>query len=106
MLADPRILEAMPSAPVLLRLYPTEAAARKAGLILADFHGERLSTVLYALLPAGEKKATFLLSSSIRLTVAEKRWVEEHWATVTKLGAFRPGRNFAPLQTNMVRKRQ
>ena len=96
----------MPSTPSPLRLYPTEAAAKKAGLALADLRGERLSTVLYALLPEGEKKPTFLLSSSIRLTVPEKRWVEEHRATVTKLGSFHPGRNFAPLQTNMVRKQR
>ena len=92
----------MTSTPSYLRLYPTEAAAKKTGLVLADFQGERLSTVLYALLPEGEKKSIYLLSSSSRLTVAEKRWVEEHWATVTKLGSFHPGRNFAPLQTNMV----
>ena len=96
----------MLSAPVTLRLYPTEAAAKKAGLALADFRGERISTVLYALLPEGEKKATYLLSTSIRLTVPEKSWVEEHRATVTKLGSFHPGRNFAPLQTNMVRKQK
>jgi hypothetical protein len=96
----------MTSTPSPLRLYPTEATAKKAGLALADLRGERLSTVLYALLPEGEKKPTFLLSSSIRLTVPEKRWVEEHRATVTKLGSFYPGRNFAPLQTNMVRKQR
>ena len=94
----------MPSALVPLRLYPTEAAAKKAGLALADLRGERLSTVLYALLPAGEKKPTYLLSSAYRLTVAEKRWIEEHQATVTKLGSFHPGRSFAPLQINMVRQ--
>ena len=94
----------MTSTPVPLRLYPTEALAKKAGLALADFRGERLSTVLYALLSEGEKKPTFLLSSTYRLTVAEKCWVEEHRATVTKLGTFHPGRNFAPLQMNMVRK--
>ena len=92
--------------PSPLRLYPTEAAAKKAGLALADLRGDRLSTVLYALLPEGEKKATYLLSSSIRLTVAEKRWVEEHRAAVTKLGSFHPGWNFAPLQTNMVRHKK
>ena len=100
------ILEKMPSTPTLLRLFPTEAAARKAGLTLADFRGERLSTVLYALLPEGETKPSYLLSSSSRLTVAEKRWVEEHRATITKLGSFHPGRNFAPLQTNMVRNQK
>ena len=89
-----------------LRLYPTEAAAKKAGLALADFRGERLSTVLYALLPEGEKKPTYLLSSSSRLTVVEKRWVGEHQATITKLGSFHPGRNFAPLQTSMVRRQK
>jgi len=87
-------------------LFFTEAAAKKAGLALADFRGERLTMVLYVLLPEGEKKPTYLLSSSIRLTVAEKRWVEEHRATVTKLGTFHPGRNFAPLQTNMVRQKK
>ena len=76
----------MTSTPSPLRLFPTEAAAKKAGLTLADLRGERLSTVLYALLPEGEKKPTYLLSSSIRLTVAEKRWVEEHRATVSKIG--------------------
>ena len=103
---SPLHTEKMPSTPDSLHLYPTEAAAKKAGLTLADLRGERLSTVLYALLPEGEKKPIFLLSSSSRLTVAEKRWVEEHRATVTKLGTFRPGWNFAPLQTNMVRKRK
>ena len=57
-------------------------------------------------LPEGEKKPTYLLSSAYRLTVAEKRWVEEHRATVTKLGTFHPGRNFAPLQTRMVRQQK
>ena len=66
----------------------------------------RCPVVLPALLPEGEKKSTYLLSSSYRLTMAEKRWVEEHQATVTKLGSFHPGRNFAPLQTNMVRKQK
>ena len=94
----------MPSTPVPLRLFPTEVAAKKAGLALADLRGERLSTVLYALLPAGEKKPTYLLSSAYRLTVVEKRWVEEYQATVTKLGSFHPGRSFAPLQTSMVRR--
>jgi len=87
-------------------LYPTEIAARKAGIALADFRGERLTLVMYALLPEGDKKPTYLLSSSMRLTVPEKRWVEEHRATVTKLGTFYPGRNFAPLQTNMVRDKK
>ena len=96
----------MSSTPVPLRLYPTEAAAKKAGLALADFHGERLSTTLYALLPEGEKKPTYLLSSGSRLTVAEQRWVAEHAAVVTKLGRFHPGRNFSPLQTSMVRTRR
>lgn len=96
----------MPSTPVSLRLYLTEAAAKKAGLALADLRGKRLSTVLYALLPEGEKKPTYLLSSAYRLTVAEQRWVVEHQATVTKLGSFHPGRSFAPLQTNMVRKQK
>ena len=95
-----------PSTPSPLRLYPTEAAAKKAGLALADFRGERLSMVLYALLPEGEKKSTYLLSSTYWLTVAEKRWVEDHRATVTKLGTFHTGRSFAPLQTNMVRKQK
>jgi hypothetical protein len=96
----------MPSTLSPLRLYQSEAAAKKAGLALADFRGERLSTVLYALLPEGEKKPTYLLSSTYRLTVAEKRWVEEHQATVTKLGTYHPGRNFAPLQKNMVRQQK
>ena len=97
---------AMPGTPVLLRLYPTEAAAKKVGLALADLRGERLSTVLYSLLPEGEKKPTYLLSSAYRMTVAERRWVEEQHATVTKLGTFHPGRSFAPLQTNMVRQQK
>ena len=103
---NPCILKEMTSAPSPLRLYPTEATAKKAGLALADLRGERLSTVLYALLPEAEKKPTYLLSSSLRLTVPERRWVEEHSATVTKLGNFHPGRNFAPLQMNMVRKQK
>lgn len=90
----------------VLRLFPTEAAAKKAGLHLASFAGERLGTVLYALLPAGEKKATYLLSSTYRLTVAEQRWAQEHQATVTKLGRFAAGGSYMPLQTNMLRKKK
>ena len=89
----------------LLRLYATEAAAKKAGLLLSSFDGERLSTTLYALLPAGEKKPAYLLSSTYRLTVAERRWAEERTATVTKLGRFPAGGSFMPLQQNMVRRR-
>ena len=98
--------EAMPVSNTPLRLYPTEAAAKKAGLKLADFSGDRLGTILYALLPAGEKKPTYLLSSTYRLTVAEQRWAEEHQATVTKLGRFHVGGSFMPLQTNMLRTKK
>ena len=94
------------SVPAPLRLYPTEMAAKKAGLKLAEFSGERLSTTLYALLPVGEKKPTYLLSSAYRLTVAEQRWAAEHEATVTKLGRFHAGGSFMPLQTNMLRKKK
>lgn len=96
----------MPSTPAPLRLFPTEALAKKAGLQLADLRGERLPTVLYALLPAGEAKPVFLLSSAYRLTVAEQRWVDEHQATVTRLGRFRVGLCYIPIQTNMSRGRQ
>jgi hypothetical protein len=89
-----------------LRLYITETVAKKAGLKLADFSGDRLGTVLYALLPEGEKKPMYLLSSSYRLTVAEQRWVTEHQATVSKLGRFHVGGSFIPLQTNMLRKKK
>ncbi len=89
-----------------LRLYPTEAAAKKAGLHLASFDGSRLGTVLYRMLPAGEKKATYLLSSTYRLTVAERRWVMEHQAEVTKLGRFPVGGSYMPLQTNMLRPKK
>ena len=58
----------MPSMPVPLRLFPAEAAAKKAGLQLCSFSGERLATTLYALLPAGEKKPTYLLSSTQKAT--------------------------------------
>jgi hypothetical protein len=91
--------------PAPLHLYPTEAAARKAGLALASLDGERQATVLYALYPAAEKPV-YLLSSSYRLTVPEQRWVTEHAATVTKLGRFLVGGGFMPLQTNMVRRSQ
>lgn len=90
--------------PVSLRLYPSEAAAKKAGLALSDFRGERLATVLYALLPTGEKKPIYLLSRSSRVTVAEQRWVAEYAATVTKLGRFLVGGSYLPLQTRMVRQ--
>ena len=90
----------------VLRLYRTEAAAKKAGLKLADFSGERLATVLYALLPAGERKTTYLPSSTYRLTVAEQRWAKEHQATITKLGRFHVGGSFMPLQINMLRTKK
>ena len=97
--------EKMPHQALPLRLYPTETAAKKAGLKLADFSGDRLATTLYALLPAGEKKPMYLLSSTYRLTVAEQRWADEQQATVTKLGRFHAGGSFMPLQTNMLRKK-
>jgi hypothetical protein len=96
----------MPVSAPPLRLYPTEAAAKTAGLKLADFSGDRLGAALYALLPAGEKKPMDLLSSTYRLSVAEKRWAEEHQATVTKLGRFHVGGSFMPLQTNMLRTKK
>lgn len=86
-----------------LRLFTTEAAAKKAGLRLASYEGERLTTTLYALLPADINKPTYLLSRAYRLTVAEQRWVMEHAATVTKLGRFRSGGSYIPLQKTMVR---
>jgi hypothetical protein len=89
--------------PTPLRLFATEAAARKAGLELSSIRGERLSTVLYALLPAEQKKPSYLLSSSARLTVPERLWVTEHQATVNKLGRFPVGLGYMPLQLNMVR---
>ncbi len=88
-----------------LRLFPTEASAKKAGQHLSSFEGGRITTALYALLPKGEKKPTYLLSTTYRLTVAEQRWIAEHEATVTKLGRFPAGSSFIPLQTNMVRRR-
>ena len=62
----------------ILRLFPNESAAKKAGQQLCSFAGERLATNLYALKPQGEAKAVYLLSSAYRLTVAERRWAEEH----------------------------
>jgi hypothetical protein len=91
-----------PSLP--LRLFPSEAAARKAGQALASLDGERLATVLYILHPADAPKPVFLLSASYRLTVAEQRWVSEQQATTRKLGRFMLGGAFMPLQTNMVRR--
>ena len=88
-----------------LRLFPTEASAKKAGQHLCSFEGGRISTTLYALLPKGEKKPTYLLSTTSRLTVADQRWIVEHEATVTKLGRFPAGSSFIPLQISMVRKR-
>jgi hypothetical protein len=46
----------MTSTPSPFHLFPTEAAARKSGLAPADFRGERVITVLYALLPEDEKR--------------------------------------------------
>lgn len=89
-----------------LRLFPTEAAAKKAGLKLSSFSGERLSTTLYAFLPEGEAKPTYLLSSAFKLTVAERRWAEVHSATITKLGRFPAGGSFMPLQLNMLRPKK
>ncbi len=89
-----------------LRLFATETAARKVGQHLSSFEGGRVSSTLYALTPAGEKKPTYLLSTTYRLTRAEQRWIEEHQAGVTKLGRFPAGSSFIPLQTNMVRSRK
>ena len=96
----------MSDTPGTLRLYPTEAAVKKAGLELSSFRGKRLATMLYKLLPQVEKKATYLLSSTYRLTVAEQRWATEHDAVVTKLGRFPAGGSFMPLQTRMVRAKK
>ena len=89
-----------------LRLFPTEAAAKKAGLKLSSFSGERLSTTLYAFLPEGEAKPTYLLSSASKLTVAERRWAEVHSTTIIKLGRFPAGGSFMPLQRNTLRPKK
>jgi len=52
-----------------LRIYPTEVAAKRAGLHLADLSGERPPATLYALLPEGDKKLICLLSSSYRAEI-------------------------------------
>lgn len=59
--------------------------------------------VLYAVTVLGSAKLTYLLSASARLTVAERRWVAEQSASVTKLGRFQPGIGYLPIQRNMVR---
>jgi hypothetical protein len=86
-----------------LRLCPTEAAAKKLGAQLASSEGGRLHVTLYALLPAGQKKPTYLLSTTQRLTVTEQRWASAHQATITKLGRFMSGGAFLPLQVSMRR---
>ncbi|GGR40134.1 hypothetical protein [Deinococcus ruber] len=89
-------------APAPLRLHPTQAAAHKAGLHLCSLAGGRTVSFLYSLLPAGEKKPIFLLSTTYKLSVAEQRWIMDHDAQATKLGRFSSG-GFHPLQTKMIR---
>ncbi len=89
-----------------LRLYATEATAKKAGQHLCSFEGGHVATTLYALRLPGEKRPTYLLSTTYRLAKAEQRWIAEHGATVTKLGRFPAGSSFIPLQLSMVRSRK
>jgi hypothetical protein len=88
-----------------LRLFPTESAAKKAGLQLASPEGGRLHVTLYALLPAGQKKPCYLLSTTQRPAVAELRWASDQGASLTKVGRFLSGGSFLPLQTSMRRTR-
>jgi hypothetical protein len=46
----------MTGTPSPLRLFPSEATVKKAGLALADLLSERLSTVMYARLLEDEKQ--------------------------------------------------
>lgn len=91
-------------APELL-LYATEAAARKAGTGFCSDLKHHMILQLYQVLPAGEKKPTYLLGRGHQLLKAERDWIAENQAAVTKLGRFQTGISYMPLQRNMVRQR-
>lgn len=92
----------MPRLTAPLRTYPTEQAARKAAAHLSSREGGRVATTLYRVTVPGAK-AQFLLSSSERFTVTERRWLADIGGEAQKLGRFVPGRSFHALQTSMVR---
>jgi hypothetical protein len=83
-------------------VYPSEAAAKKAGHALVSRTGTASVAWLYSdQRPNG--KAAYLVSSATSLRVSEKAWIEANGVTVTKLGRFHPNGCFLTVQKNMRR---
>jgi hypothetical protein len=86
-----------PAAP---NVYPSEAAARKAGHAHAS--KTQNAALLYRLQPP-EGKPAYLVSTGTKLRVAEIRWTETQGMAVTKLGRFHPNGCYFAVQRNMRR---
>jgi len=88
-----------------LRLYATEAAARRAGTELCGDLSHHVIYHLYRVLPVGEKPV-YLLSKGQQLLKAERTWIAERQAMVTKLGRYQTGISYMPVQRNMIRQKR
>ncbi|WP_407543150.1 hypothetical protein Q0M94_24325 (plasmid) [Deinococcus radiomollis] len=88
--------------PAVPNVYPSEAAAKKAGHAIVSKKHITSPAWLYKLQPL-EGKASYLVSSATSLRVSERAWIEANNMTVTKLGRFHPNGCFLTVQKNMRR---
>ena len=88
--------------PAVPNVYPSEAAAKKAGHAIVSRTRTTSPAWLYRLVHP-DKKVSYLVSNATSLRVSERAWIEAHNLTVTKLGRFHPNGCFLTVQTNMRR---
>ena len=88
--------------PAVPNVYPSEAAAKKAGhAIVSKKHTTSPAWLYKVQRPDG--KPSYLVSSATSLRVSERAWIEANGMTVTKLGRFHPNGCFLTVQKNMRR---
>ena len=88
--------------PAVPNVYPSEAAAKKAGHAIVSKMRATSPAWLYKL-QRPDGKAFYLVSTSTSLRVSERAWTEANGMTVTKLGRFHPNGCFLTVQKNMRR---
>lgn len=88
--------------PAVPNVYPSEAAAKKAGHAIVSRTRTTSPAWLYRL-QGPDGKAAYLVSTATKLRVSERTWTEANGMTVTKLGRFHPNGCFLTVQKNMSR---
>ena len=88
--------------PAVPNVYPSEAAAKKAGHAIVSKTRATSPAWLYRL-QGPDGKTAYLISTATKLRVSERTWTEANGMTVTKLGRFHPNGCFLTVQKNMSR---